>query len=474
MEVTELTVVGSIEGLKTKKFSATELVDSYKKRIEEADPKIKAFLTMTFEGAHEKAEEADKRISRLDDDAFKEQPLLGVPVAHKDLYLTAGVKTTAGSRVLENYIPQYSATVVKRLEKAGAILIGKTNLDAWGHGSSGENSDFFPTRNPWNLKYVPGGSSSGSAAAVASGMVPIATGTDTGGSTRLPASFCGVVGIKPTYGRVSRYGVVAMASSLDTMGHMARTVEDCALVLSVTAGRDPYDATSLEVGEVGEIREFGRIKGIKVGLPREYFVEGLAREVDVAVKNAAKKFEQLGAEVLEVSLPHTQYAIAVYYVVQTSEVSSNLARYDGVRFGNDRNYFGAEARRRIMLGTHALSSGYIEQYYNQAKRVQSLIRQDFDKVFKKVDVLLSPVSPTPPFRLGEKTDDPLEMYLSDVLTVSANLAGLPALALPCGFTGDKLPIGMQLIGPHLSESTLFKAGFAYQQATDWHKKRPND
>lgn len=462
-----------LDGLKKKSFSVAEVVDSYKGRIETFDQEIKAFLTTTFERAHEEAEIADKRIADYGDEAFKQFPLLGLPVAHKDIYLTEGVRTTAGSKVLENYIPQYSATVVERLKSAGAILIGKTNLDAWAHGSSGENSDFFPTRNPWNKEFVPGGSSSGSAAAVAAGFVPFATGTDTGGSIRLPAAFCGVVGFKPTYGRVSRYGVVAMASSLDSMGHLTRAVEDAALVLNITAGKDEFDATSLDDPISDYSKSLGEgVKGLKIGLPKEYFSGGLSKKVEEKVKEAAAVLEKLGAELLEVSLPHTEYAISVYYIIQTAEVSSNLARYDGVRYGRDRSYFGEEAKRRIMLGTHVLSSGYKGQYYNQAKRVQNLVRQDFQKVFDKVDLVLAPVSPTPPFKLGTKTDDPLEMYLSDVFSVSANLAGLPALSLPCGFTKDNLPIGMQLIGPALSEDLLFRVGHTYQSETDWHERRP--
>lgn len=458
-----------------KKFSAKEAVLAYFDRIKKYDNGIQAFITLREEEAIGEAERADKRIGELGDKPFEQFPLLGIPVAHKDLYLTKGIRTTAGSKLLENYIPQYSSTIVRRMEEAGAIMLGKLNCDAWAHGSSGENSDFFPTKNPWKKEYVPGGSSSGSAAAVASGFVPAATGTDTGGSIRLPASFCGVTGIKPTYGLVSRYGVVAMASSLDSMGFLARTVEDAALLLKLVAGKDESDATSLDIPVPEYISSLGQgqtLSSIRIGVPKEYFAQGLDSEVKRTVEDATHEFERLGAEIKEISLPHTEYAIPVYYIIMSSEVSSNLARYDGVRYGNPRDVFGSEAKRRIMLGTHALSSGYKDKYYGQATQVRELIIKDFTDAFEQVDFLLAPVSPTPPFRLGEKAQDPLQMYLSDILTAAPSLAGLPALSLPCGFTENTLPIGMQLIGPKLSEDLLFRAGFAYQEATEWHKIRP--
>lgn len=478
MEIHELSIKELQDGLRNEEFSVKEVVSAYLDRIAEFDKDIGAFLTVA-NGALEEAEKADKQINQLGHRAFYDFPLLGVPLAHKDLYLTEGIRTTAGSKVLEDYIPPYSATVVERLRNAGAITLGKLNCDAWAHGSSGENSDFFPTKNPWNKDYVPGGSSSGSAAAVAAGFVPAATGTDTGGSIRLPASFCGVVGIKPTYGRVSRYGVVAMASSLDSMGFLTRTVEDAALLLKIVAGKDENDATSLDAEAPDYLQEVrvrdrdrDRVKGLKIGLPKEYFSQGLDSEVKKVIEDAVSVFELMGAEVKEVSLPHTEYAIPVYYIIMSSEVSSNLARYDGVRYGNPRDIFGSEAKRRIMLGTHALSSGYKDKYYSQATNVRALIINDFTEAFEQVDLLLAPVSPTPPFRLGEKVKDPLQMYLSDILTVAPSLAGLPALSLPCGFTGNTLPIGMQIIGPKLSEDLLFRLGFAYQEATEWHKIRP--
>lgn len=485
MRITDLTITELKEGLKKKQFSAKEVALAYLERIKKHDGEIGSFLTVTEEEAIEGAARADKLISEsVNGEIFEKFPLLGIPVGHKDLYLTKGIRTTAASKILENYIPQYSSTIVRRMEEAGVVLLGKLNCDAWAHGSSGENSDFYPTKNPWNFEYVSGGSSSGSGAAVASGFTPVATGTDTGGSIRLPASFCGVTGIKPTYGRTSRYGVVAMASSLDSMGFLARTVEDAALLLQIVAGKDENDATSLNA-KVPDFVAYSSFRpqgsdpwgrpleqGLRIGMPKEYFAKGVAPEVKEAVESAARVFESQGAVINEVSLSYTEYAIPVYYLVMSSEVSSNLARYDGIRFGKSREYFGDEAKRRIMLGTHALSSGYKDKYYGRAAEVRALITRDFEEAFKEVDVLLAPVSPTPPFKLGEKSKDPLDMYLSDVLLAAVNLAGLPALSLPCGFTEDKLPIGMQLIGPHLSEEVLFGLGHAYQEATDWHAKRP--
>lgn len=476
-EITALSIKELQDGLKKKQFSAKEVALAYLERIKKYDSAIGSFLTITEEEAIEGAERADKLIGESVnlEEIFQNFPLLGVPVAHKDLYLTKGIRTTAASKVLENCIPQYSSTIVRRMEEAGAILLGKLNCDAWAHGSSGENSDFYPTKNPWNFEHVPGGSSSGSGAAVAAGFTPAATGTDTGGSIRLPASFCGVTGIKPTYGRTSRYGVVAMASSLDSMGFLTKTVEDAALLLQVTAGRDENDATTIREpvpNYLDSARRGLTDKGLRIGMPKEYFAQGLDSEVKKALEDAANVLEQMGAEIKEMSLPNTEYAIPVYYLIMSSEVSSNLARYDGIRFGKPREYFGDEAKRRIMLGTHALSSGYKDKYYGRATEVRALIAQDFEEAFKEVDVLLAPVSPIPPFKLGEKNKDPLDMYLSDVLLAAVNLAGLPALSLPCGLTKNNLPIGMQLIGSYLSEEVLFRLGHAYQEATDWHYKRP--
>lgn len=470
MHLYQLTLREAQEGLQKGKFSSVELVRSCLERIKKFDSKIHAFITVCEKEALEQAVKTDEIINHTPS-AISHKPLLGMPVAIKDNFCTKGIKTTAGSKVLADYVPVYDATVVTRLKETGAIILGKTNMDAWAHGSSGENSDFFSTKNPWNLKLVPGGSSSGSAAAVASGMVLAATGSDTGGSIRLPASFCNLVGLKPTYGRVSRYGVVAMASSLDTMGHLAKNVTDSAIILNIIAGKDLYDSTTPEKLVPNYLKNLKKgIKGLKIGVPKEYFVEGMDLKVKEKVLEAVKVLEKLGAKILEVSLPHTKYALAVYYIVQPSEVSSNLARYDGIRYGFPRESFGDEARRRIMLGTYTLSAGYYEAYYLKAMQVRTLIKNDFEEAFKKVDVLVTPVSPTPSFKLGEKIDDPLTMYLSDIFTVTANLAGIPGLAIPAGFV-DGLPVGIQILGPQFSEDLLFRVGYTYEQETNWYKLR---
>jgi len=472
MELYELTISEAQEGLKKRKFSSLELVKSCLLRIKKLDSKINAFITVCEKEALEQAKEADKQFSNLDG-GLNNRPLLGIPIAIKDIFSTKGIKTTAGSKVLADYLPVYDATVVRRLKEAGAIILGKTNMDAWAHGSSGENSDFFPTKNPWNLGSVPGGSSSGSAAAVSSGMALAATGSDTGGSIRLPASFCNLVGVKPTYGRVSRYGVIAMASSLDVMGHLTKDVTDAAIILNVIAGRDLYDSTTSEKPVPNYLANLKKgVKGLKIGIPKEYFIEGMHPEVKERILAAIKILEKLGAKTFTVSLPHTKYALAVYYIVQPSEVSSNLARYDGIRFGFSREEFGAEAKRRIMLGTYTLSAGYYEAYYLKAMQIRTLVKKDFEKVFNKVDILLTPVSPTPPFKLGERKNDPLTMYLSDIFTVTASLAGIPGLAVPAGFVED-MPVGVQILGPQFSEDLLFRVGYTYEQETLWCKRRPN-
>lgn len=462
-----LTLTEALEGLQNKSFSSVELTKVSLERIKAIDPKLNAFITVAGESALAAAADADAKRSKGED-----LPLLGIPVAFKDLYVTKGIKTTAGSKVLENYIPQYDGTAVQHLKDTGAIIVGKTNCDAWAHGSSGENSDFGPTKNPYNTDYIPGGSTSGSPAAVAADMVFMATGTDTGGSIRLPAGFCNVVGLKPTYGRVSRYGVIAMASSLDSIGHLTKTVEDNARVLQVTAGTDPHDATTpkKDVPDYLENIKSG-VKSLKIGVPKEYFTEGLNPEVKALTEAALKELESQGAEIVEISLPHTQYAIEVYYIVQTAEVSSNLARYDGIRYGNPRSAFSAEAKRRIMLGTYVLSAGYYDAYYKKAMQVRTLLVNDFKAAFEKVDVIITPTSPTPPWKIGEKSSDPLAMYLSDIFTVTANLTGHPGLAVPIGFT-DGLPAGMQILGPHFSEDLLFRVGYAYEQKTQWFKRKP--
>ncbi|HJX59215.1 glutaminyl-tRNA synthase (glutamine-hydrolyzing) subunit A [Candidatus Woesebacteria bacterium RBG_19FT_COMBO_47_8] len=454
--------------LLSKEVSCVELVDTYMENIEKANPKLNVFITVSKDKAYSDAKKVDKLIKDLGVDIKGEHPLFGTVVAHKDLFLTEGIRTTAGSKVLDTYIPAYSATVVARLESAGCITIGKTNCDAWAHGASGENSDYGPTKNPWNTEFVPGGSSSGSAVSVASGLTTIATGTDTGGSIRQPANFSGVVGFKPTYGAVSRYGVTAMASSLDSVGHFSQSVADAEKVFDVVRGEDGKDST---------VKNFKAAKPkakIKLGIPKEYFAEGVEEEVKDSVYKASKLFEKEGIELVEINLPHTRYAISVYYIIQPAEVSSNLGRYDGVRYGGPRTSFGAEAKRRIMLGTYVLSAGYYEAYYLKAMKVRSKIIEDFDKAFALVDAIIAPVSPTTAFRLGEKADDPLKMYLADILTVPANIAGIPGLAIPSGFSKAGLPLGIQLMGPRFSEHTLFALGELYQNASGWKFKLAKD
>jgi aspartyl-tRNA(Asn)/glutamyl-tRNA(Gln) amidotransferase subunit A len=414
-------------------------------------------------------------------------PLAGVPVGVKDIICTAGLRTTAASRMLEGFVPAYDATVTARLRQAGAVIVGKLNCDEFAMGSSTENSALGTTRNPWDLARVPGGSSGGSAVAVAARECHASLGTDTGGSVRLPAAFSGVVGLKPTYGRVSRYGVIAYASSLDQVGPLARDVADVAVVLEAIAGHDPADSTASPRPVPSYLTALdGTVRGLRLGLPREYFVEGMQPEVQAGVRAAVDELERLGARIEPVSLPHTEYAIATYYLIATAEASSNLARYDGVRYGlreprpvlgemyeaTRAAGFGAEVKRRIMLGTYALSAGYYDAYYLKAQRVRTLIRMDFQKALESCDALVTPVAPTTAFRLGEKTADPLTMYLSDIFTISVNLAGLPALALPCGFDRAGLPIGLQVIGRPFEESTVLRVGHAYEQATEWHRRRP--
>lgn len=469
MKLNQLTILEALDGLKKKKFSSLELTQACLAQIKKTDKKLNAFITVCEKGALNQAREADRLRKK-----GEKSPLLGIPLGIKDIFVTQGIKTTAASQVLADYLPQYDATVVKRLKAAGAVILGKCNLDAWAHGASGENSDFGPTKNPWNLNYAPGGSSSGSGAAVAADQCFAATGTDTGGSIRLPASFCNLAGLKPTYGRVSRYGVIAMASSLDSPGLIAKTVADQALVLEIIAGPDSLDATTppVPVPHYPSFLEKG-IKNLKIGLPQEYFDQKVDVQVKKALEKALHEFKKLGAKIIKVSLPHTQYAIPTYYLIVSSEISSNLARYDGIRYGFDRSRFGDEAKRRIMLGTYALSAGYYDAYYLKAQKARTLIKEDFEKAFRKVDVLVAPTSPTPPFKLGEKTTDPLLMYLADLLTCPINLAGVPALALPCGFSQNNLPLGFQIIAPHFKEELLLQAGHAYQKVTAWHQQKPN-
>lgn len=468
MDFFDLTIKKAKEGLLKKEFSSVELVKYCLERIKKYNRKINAFLTVSEDKALLQASQADALLAKRET-----KPLLGIPIALKDLFSTSNIRTTAGSKVIDNYVPQYNATVVSRLIEKGAVIIGKTNEDAWGHGSSGENSDFGPTKNPYDLNRVPGGSSSGSGAAVAADMCLAATGTDTGSSVRLPAAFCNLVGIKPTYGRVPRYGVIAMASSFDTIGHITKTTHDCAFLYKITAGYDPLDATTPDVPVPDYLSYLGKdIRGIRIGLPKEYYTaEGMQSEVKKLTEKAIKKLEELGANIQEVSLPHTDYAMACYYILVPSEISSNLARYDGIRYGHERKQFGDEAKRRIMLGTYALSSGYYDAYYLKASRMRTLIKKDFDDAFKKVDVLIVPSSPAVPFKIGEKADNPVQMYLSDIFLCPINIAGVPALNIPCGFVNN-LPVGMQIVSPQFTEERLFQVAYVYEQVTDWHKQRP--
>ncbi|GIX48617.1 MAG: glutamyl-tRNA(Gln) amidotransferase subunit A [Candidatus Tectimicrobiota bacterium] len=464
-------------------ITATALTEAVLSRLHAVEDRIHAYLTVTAELAQEQAAAADAAFARGE----VRSPLQGIPLAIKDNICTRGVRTTCASRMLEHFVPPYDATVVERLRAAGAVLVGKTNLDEFAMGSSTENSAFVATRNPWDLERVPGGSSGGSAAAVAADACIAALGSDTGGSIRLPAAMTGVVGLKPTYGRVSRYGLVAFASSLDQIGPLTKDVHDAALLLQAIAGHDPRDATSAPVPVPDYTQALGRgVQGLTLGVPREYFVAGMDPEVEAAVRAAVAQLEQLGAKCLDVSLPHTPYAVATYYILANAEASSNLARYDGVRYGlrveapdvvemyrrTRAAGFGAEVKRRIMLGTYVLSAGYYEAYYRKAQQLRTLFRRDFQEAFRRCDVLATPVSPVPAFRLGERLADPLQMYLADIFTIPVNLAGLPAISLPCGFTAQGLPIGLQLIAPPFGEETLLQVAAAYEAATPFHRRQP--
>jgi aspartyl-tRNA(Asn)/glutamyl-tRNA(Gln) amidotransferase subunit A len=476
----ELTLHEARAGLRAGEFSSRELTQALLDRIAAVDSSVRAYLTVTPERALAQAQAADTRRQRGED-----APLLGLPLAIKDVLSTAGVRTTCGSRILDNYTPPFTATAVARLEAAGMVMLGKTNTDEFAMGSSTENSGYWTTDNPWDLDRVPGGSSGGSGAAVAAQLALAALGTDTGGSVRLPAAYCGVVGLKPSYGRVSRYGLIAYGSSLDQVGVLAKDVADASLVLQVMAGHDPCDSTSLPDAVPDYAAALtGEVQGLRIGLPQEYFIEGVQPEVKAAVETAVAQLEQLGATVVPISLPNTDKALPVYYLVATAEASANLARFDGVRFGYSaraenmfENFrqsrgegFGPEVKRRIMLGTYALSAGYYDAYYLKAQQVRTLIKQDFEQAFEQVDVIASPVAPTTAFRIGEKTANPLEMYLSDVFTITLNLAGMCGISVPCGFDAAGLPIGLQLIGPRLGEERILRAAHAYEQATDWHRR----
>jgi aspartyl-tRNA(Asn)/glutamyl-tRNA(Gln) amidotransferase subunit A len=464
--------------------TAVALAEDVLARIEATNEQLNAYLHVDADDVLQQAEAADRQRA-----AGEAGPLCGLPIAIKDLLNVAGQPCHCASKILEGYTATYDATAVKRLREAGAVLAGRVNMDEFAMGSSNENSAFGPVRNPWNTDYVPGGSSGGSACAVAAGSAVAALGSDTGGSIRQPASLCGCVGLKPSYGRISRYGLTAFASSLDQIGPLTRTVADAALLLQVMAGHDPCDSTSLDVpvpDYLAALEQGGELKGMRLGLPKEYFAEGVDPDVEAAVRQAVDACVQLGAEIEEVSLPHTRYAIATYYIVATAEASANLARFDGVRYGaraagkdpldlygqTRAAFFGPEVKRRVILGTYVLSGGYHDAYYLRAQQVRTLIRRDFESVFERCDALLTPVSPTAAFKMGEKLDDPMQMYLNDVLTVTANLAGVCGLSLPCGFTPAGLPVGLQVLGPALGEATVLRVGHAYEQATTWHQQRP--
>lgn len=484
MSLHQLTIHEARTLLDKKEISAKELTEAVLKRIRQVEPRVDAFITITEDVARRQAEAADAAIGK-----GESGPMTGIPLAIKDLICTSGIRTTCASKILDNFIPPYNATVMEKLNAAGAVMVGKVNMDEFAMGSSTENSGYKPTKNPWDLSRIPGGSSGGSAAAVAAGMCLCSLGSDTGGSIRQPASHCGVVGLKPTYGRVSRFGLVAFASSLDQIGPITKDVTDAAILLSAISGYDPKDSTSIDTPAPDYRQALSAdVRGLNIGVPREYHgVDGIDPEVMAAIDNAVAVFRTAGANIISISLPNTEYAVAVYYLIAPAEASSNLARYDGVKYGFRKaeagslidmynatrsKGFGPEVQRRILLGTYALSAGYYDAYYKKASQVRTLIRQDFTRAFEKCDVILAPTAPTAAFRIGEKSDDPLQMYLSDIFTLSANLAGIPGISLPCGFTGNGLPIGLQLMGNHFGEATLLKAAYAFEQASGIHLRKP--
>ncbi len=484
MKLHELTIHEAHDLLKKREITSLELTGAVLDRIDEVEDRVDAYITVARDLAIEQAKQADKAIGRGEITG-----LTGIPLSIKDLVCTKGLVTTCASRILGNFVPPYNAFVIKKILEAGGVIVGKSNMDEFGMGSTTENSSVKPTRNPWDLSKIPGGSSGGSAASVSADMCLGSIGSDTGGSIRQPASHCGVVGMKPTYGRVSRFGLVAFASSLDQIGPLSKDVTDCAVLMNAISGHDPADSTSVpkDVPDYTASLVQG-LEGITIGIPKEYTsAEGLDPEVSASVKDAAKKIEEMGAEIVEVSLPHTEYAIAAYYVIAPSEASSNLARYDGVKYGfRDKDKkdliemykstrskgFGPEVQRRIIIGTYCLSSGYYDAYYGKASQVRTLITNDFKNAFETCDAILSPVAPTPAFSIGEVVDDPLTLYLLDIFTLSANLAGIPGISIPCGFSGDGLPIGLQLMGKHFDEQTLLKVAYNFEQATDFHKRKP--
>ena len=488
-EIVDLSLGELLIALRAGDLSSREITLEYLARIEQLDPSLHAFLSINPQISLSQAEKADQRIQAWRREPDQNLPaLMGVPLAVKDVLCVQGYPCTSGSRILENFIPPYDATAVKRLRQAGMVILGKTNTDEFAMGSSTENSAYGPTHNPWDLERVPGGSSGGSATAVSARLAPVALGTDTGGSVRQPASFCGVTGIKPTYGRVSRYGLVAYGSSLDVVGAFGRSADDVLPLFKIMAGADPLDATTVElpIPEIDLGARYSELEDLRIGIPDEYFIEGIQSEVEQGVLQAIDQFEKLGAQIEKISLPYTEQALPVYYLIAPAEASANLARYDGIRYGpriaademwdiyrNTRGEkFGPEVKRRIMLGTYALSAGYYEAYYRQAQKVRTLIKRDFEAAFQKVDVIAAPVAPTTAFRIGEHGDDPLSMYLEDIFTLPANLAGVPGITFPVGFDERGLPIGMQLMGSHFQEGKLFLVAHAYQQATDWHTYHP--
>jgi len=484
MELHQLTIHELHNLLVKKKVTSREATEALYRRIRRVEGKIKAYLLLTEEEALRQADQVDRKIAKGEEIG----DLAGIPIGLKDILCTKGIQTTCASEILEGYVPFYDGTVIKRLKEGDAVFLGKLNMDEFAMGSSTENSGFQITHNPWDLERIPGGSSGGSAAAVAADECVAALGTDTGGSIRQPAACCGVVGLKPTYGRVSRYGLVAFASSLDQIGPITKDVEDCAIMMNAISGYDPCDSTSVKQ-EVPDYKQSLRkdIKGIRIGIPKEYFIEGMDPEVEKAVRDAIDSFGGWGADIQEISLPHTEYAVAIYYIIATAEASSNLARYDGVKYGfRSKGYrdlmemytqtrakgFGKEVKRRIILGTYVLSAGYYEAYYRKASQVRTLMRKDFDDAFRKVDVIVSPTAPTPAFRIGEKTEDPLQMYLSDIHTIPVNLAGIPAISIPCGFNREGLPIGVQVMGKHFDEGMLLRVAHTFEQNTEFHLRKP--
>ncbi|MEK6558684.1 MAG: Asp-tRNA(Asn)/Glu-tRNA(Gln) amidotransferase subunit GatA [Planctomycetota bacterium] len=484
LKLLEITALQLKEKLISKEIRASELVNELFVRIKSVEPSIQSYISTCEEEALKEAAEIDRKIIN----GKKVGLLAGVPIAIKDNICTKHIHTTCASKILKNFIPPYDAYVVKRLKEEDAIIIGKTNLDEFAMGSSTENSGYKTTRNPWDTERVPGGSSGGSAAAVAAGLAYMALGSDTGGSVRQPAALCGIVGLKPTYGRVSRYGLVAFGSSLDQIGTLTKDVRDAAVLLQVIAGKDSYDSTSVQIPVPDYINGIdASIQGVKIGIPKEYFTNGINKDVLDSVKNALKVYERLGAKIVDISLPHTEYAVAVYYIVANAEASSNLARYDGVKYGYRTNDvrgiidmysrtrsegFGNEVKRRIMLGNYALSSGYYDAYYLKASKVRNLIKNDFDAAFEKIDCIVCPTSPVPAFKIGERANNPLEMYLSDICTIPANLAGIPGISIPCGFSKEGLPIGMQILTRHFEEGKLLQIAYAFERETDFHRKKP--